>query len=379
MSTIHTTASVLKHASSLLALSLVLATPVARADGEAKNILDVWWGEVPTAAEELLTSRPGIWSFGFRPYGSSSFWLWSDPIQERNVLAGEIPEGKSPTAVSVACSADGFDVLLYAVEAKLPSAIANTNALPAGGCEFYVCPGDTDSRDMVPYVQFAIDANPDGKFDNYPWTVEDRRVRNPTRYVSLRSRPLENGWLHVLHFPWEPFWDHLPFLDRADNFWRLGVIRWADGGMSWGGVVHEASRFGYIRFPRFTDEQKTEIRRRLLTRAWTRYMALRKKPTYNTSGSWDAPWPRTDKFIVEEETAHPRTHVHYTQDPDFRPVLAKLVNERNALGPEIARFTTMSAAEQEAFFAKAADMLFNFRYDVEEAYADFLSDKFFKD
>ncbi len=363
----------------LLSFSLALAATSALADGEAKNILDVWWGDVPTAAEELLRSRPNIWDFGFRPYGSSSFWLWSDPLQERNVLSGEAPEGKSPTAITVACNADGFDVVVYAVEASMPTAMATTNALPNGGVEIYLCPGDTDSRDMVPYVQFAIGANPEGKFDNYPWTVEDRRVRNPTRYVTLRSRPYASGWVHVLHIPWEPHWDNLPFQDRADNFWRLGLIRWADGGVSWGGVVHEASRFGYIRFPRFTEEQKSEIRKRLLERAWMRYMALRGKPTYNASGNWDAPWPRFDKFIVEEETAHPRTHIHYTQDPGFRPILTRIEGECNALGPQIARFSEMPSEEQEAFFNKAAEKLFNFRYDVEEAYAGFISDKLFKD
>ncbi len=370
----------MKHISSfLLSLTLALSATCALADGEAKNILDVWWGDVPTATEDLLKSRPDIWDFGFRPYGSSSFWLWSDPIQQRNVLAGEAPEGKSPTAITVACNADGFDVVIYAMEATMSTAMAKTNTIPNGGGELYICPGDTDSRDMVPYVQFAFGGNLEGKFDNYPWTVEDRRVRNPTPYVSLRSRPLDNGWIHVMHFPWEPFWDNLPFQDRTDNFWRLGLIRWADGGVSWGGVVHEASRFGYIRFPRFTEEQKAEIRKRLLKRGWLRYMELRNMPMYNASGNWDAPVPRTDKFIIEEETAHPRTHVHYTQDPKFWPIIVRIESECNELGPQINNFDKLSTEEQVALYNKASEKLFNFRYDVEEAYTQYIANKLFND
>jgi hypothetical protein len=362
----------------LLPLSLALAAAGALADGDAKNILDIWWGDVPAAAEELLQTRPEIWNFGFRPYGSASFWLWTDPLQQRNILAGDAPEGKNFTAVSASCNADGFNILLYTVEAAMQGAIAKTNDLPKGRAEIYILPGDTDTRDMIPYYQFEIVANPDNEIVNYPWAVEDRRYRNPTPYMSLNSRRLNNGWLHVISIPWEPFWDKLPFLDRADNFWRLGVIRFGVHA-TWGGVVHEASRFGYIRFPRFTDAQKTEIRKRLLERAWTRYLSLRNTPTYNASRSWGAPWPRFDKFIVEDEAAHPRTHVHYTQDPDFSPILADLEKERNGLAAGIARFAEMPTEEQEAFFAKAADMLFNFRYDVEKAYTKFLNARLFED
>ena len=363
----------MKHAIPTLAFVL-LAAPLARAE---KNVLDVWHGALPSVPEELLASHPEIWSFGFRPYGASAAQLWSDPIMARNVLSGQETGGKSPTAVAVTCDADGFNILVLCVEAQMSEALAKTNSLPDGGCELYIAPDDIDNRDMRPYHQFAIGANPDGRFDNYAWVVEDRHTRLPTPYMRLNSRLLPNGVLHVLHFDWEAFWDELPLKDRDDNFWRFSVIRWADGGWSWGGVVHEASRFGYIRFPRFTDEERAEIRYRLLLRGWQRFRDLSGKPMYNPSRSWNAPWPQEDAFLVEERGGRPAAFIHYSQDPVFSKTLKTLVDERNALGPEIARFKEMTPAGQKTFYRKAADMLFNFRYDVEKAYAAYVDDKLF--
>lgn len=356
---------------------LVFAVQHAICADSGKNVLDVWMGTVPGAPEELLVSQPQIWNFGFRPYGSSAADLWSDPIMARNVMSGANAEGKSPTAVAVACDFDGFTVMAFCVEASVNSAIANTNSLPDSYCELYVAPGDIDNHDMLPYYQFGLSALSDGKLDHYPWIVADRRMRTPTPYMDFSTRILPNGYLYVVHFSWEAFWDKLPLKDCADNFWRLSLIRWCDGGISWGGVVHEASRFGYIRFPRFTDREKAEIRFRLLRKAWTRFCSLSGKPTYNPSRSWAAPWPRDDKFINEEFADKGETFIHYTQDPVFSLKLKELVDERKALASGIANFREMDPARQAEFYAKASDMLFNFKYDVEKAYADHVDDKLF--
>lgn len=354
----------------------LVALAAANAAAE-KNVLDVWQGSIPGVPEELLSSQPGIWNFGFRPYGAAAAELWSDPIMARNALAGADAGGKSPTAVAVTCDADGFTVLVLCVEASLQGAIAKTNALPDSYCELYIAPDDIDNRDMIPYYQFGLNALNDGEFDHYPWIVEDRRMRTPTPYMDFKTRLLPNGYLHVVNFSWEAFWDKLPMKDCTDNFWRLSLIRWSDGGVSWGGVVHEASRFGYIRFPRFTPEQRAEIHFRLLQRGWTRFQKLYSKPTYNTTRGWNAPWPREDKFIMEALKGLPETFIHYTQDPVFSLKLKQLVDERLALASGIAGFKEMSPDEQEAFYRWASDMLFNFRYDVEKAYTRHVDDKLF--
>ena len=59
------------------------------------------------------------------------------------------------------------------------------------------------------------------------------------------------------------------------------------------------------------------------------------------------------------------------EDTGFRPILKRLAAERDALAPQIARLEEMSAAELEAFYLKAADRLFNYKYDVQRAYGEY--------
>ena len=67
--------------------------------------------------------------------------------------------------------------------------------------------------------------------------------------------------------------------------------------------------------------------------------------------------------------------MNYAEDPGFRPVLARLRAACSALGPGLARFAEMEDGEQVAFYKKASQLLFNYRYDVEEAYRDYLLGK----
>ncbi len=69
--------------------------------------------------------------------------------------------------------------------------------------------------------------------------------------------------------------------------------------------------------------------------------------------------------------------MNFNEEPGFRPVLEKLVAERNALSPTIGRFAELSDDEQLAFYRKASQMLFNFEYDVQEAYAKYQQDQVF--
>ena len=178
------------------------------------------------------------------------------------------------------------------------------------------------------------------------------------------------------NFAWDPLFDRLPLeSDKLDNFWRLSVIRWADGGQTWGGVVHQANQAGYIRWPDFTQEQKTAIRLHLLRRGWTHFRQLSSKPAYTSAGGWGGIPICKAPYRQDELKETPRSYVNFGEDPDFRPILEKLTAERNALGPEIGRFPEMSPAEQIAFYDKASDMLFNFAYDVQAAYADFEASK----
>ena len=101
------------------------------------------------------------------------------------------------------------------------------------------------------------------------------------------------------------------------------------------------------------------------------------KPMYNPSRSWNAPWPLEQQYVLDERAGRPAAYIHYTQDPVFSLTLKALVEERNGLAEGISRFKQMTPDEQQAFYDKASDMLFNFRYDVEKAYAAYVDDKLF--
>ncbi len=353
-------------------LSLLAAVPAAQA---TKNLLDVRYRTLPADFEKVLAEEPDHWSFGFRPYGNGSAQLWTDPIVARDALSGTVDAeatGPRPTALYVSCDDDSFSLLVLCVEPKINEALAATNALPRPSIELYFAPGDTDNHDPEPYFQFYYGG---GLLRHFQWQVQDRTWRNILSAVRVDERRLNNGYLVRFTFPWVELFDRLPFSDKADAIWRLSVIRWADGGRTWGGVVHQESRAGYIRFPDFTPEQKTKIMKRLLEKGWSRFNGLLGEPAYSIAGGWGMPVVRTDAYVVADVAKHPRTYINYSEDPAFRPVLEKLIAERRALAEGIARFESLPPAEQKAFYRQASDALFNFRYFVEEAYADLLARK----
>ncbi len=363
----------MKKAMTMAALALVAALASAE-----KNILDVRYGSLPADYETLLKTDPGSWNFGFRPYGAGASQLWTDPIVAREALDGQVDdkaEGPRPTAIRVSCDDESFSLLVLCVDPAAGKAIAATNSLPSPSIELYFAPGDTDNHDPEPYFQFVYG---DGTLRHFQWQVQDRTWRNIQSAVRVDEKHLANGFLVRFTFPWEQLFDRLPFSSKADAIWRLSVIRWADGGCTWGGAVHQESRAGYIRFPDFSAEDKARIMKGLLEKGWMAFRRACGTPQFNLSGGWAAPVARDDAFIKEQVAKQPRTYINYSEDPDFRPVLGQLVAERNALADGISGFEAMKPAEQLAFYRKASDMLFNFRYFVEEAYAHHLEDKLFK-
>ena len=345
-----------------------------------KNVYDVRFETLPKDCEKLLAADPQSWDFNFRPYGRTED-LVSDPAIVRGVAAGENVAGK-PTGLRVSCDEDGWSYLVFCAEPDVAASLCASNSLPLPNLEMYFLPGDTDNSDPALYWQFY---KGEGVFDQYDWPVCDRRWRLLYPYVTQETRRTANGYVFRMNIPWEGLWDKLPiFNDRPDNFWRLSVMRWVNGGVTWGGTVHEPARFGYIRWPEFTDAQKTEIMRRLLEKGWENFKVFSSKPAYSIAGGIDKPYVqpgyvRTEPYAVAKTKSNgPRSYINYCEDPDFRPTLEKLTAEVLALGPGIASFATKPMSEQVAFYKAASERLFNFRYDVEEAYEKQLRAKFVK-
>lgn len=360
-----------------LSVSAALAAPAERNDG--KNFYDVRFETLPENYETLLTGDPSSWDFNFRPYGRTSD-LVSDPAIVRGAVEGKNVEGKHPTGVRVSCNAHGWSYLVFCGEPEADKLLAEGKDLPLPNLEMYFLPGDTDNRDIPLYYQFYKGGL---TFDQYDWPSEDRRWRFLKPYVRQGEHRVANGYVFRLDVSWEGLWDRLPiFSDRNDSLWRLQVIRWADGGMTWGGEVHNPIRAGYIRWPAFTDAQKTAIMKGVLEKAWSSFKNLSRKPSYNTTGKlcdWGQAYPRGEAYAVAQLAEEgPRSYQLYTEDPAFRPTLERIVDAANALGAGIAEFASKTMDEKKAFYKEASERLFNFRYDVEEAYQKHLKEKLFK-
>ena len=322
-----------------------------------KNVVAATFGEEPVN-----------WDYGFRKYGATSDMLWTDPSAQRNVKAGGESEDYL-TAVAVTCDEDGFAYHVRCSVPELKTYFASTNDYPVPMLEHFDCPGDADN--LTPIYQrmgFFFGANGNKEF---PLMVEDRNNRDVTPYLAITQKEKDGAIVLTFRYDWAAEFDHLPvFCAKKENFWRLSVIRWAAGGLTWGGVVQQPNQAGYIRWPDFTEAQKLAILRRTLAKGWTAFRTLSRDISHGTTTP-GYPYVKPGKFYQEELKANPRSTINMNEDTGFRPILKRLAAERDALAPQIARLEEMSAAELEAFYLKAADRLFNYKYDVQRAYGEY--------
>jgi len=334
-------------------LGLALGTPCApQTDGKAKNLLGIAWG------------GEGTWNYNFRPYGKSSEWLWSDSNVNRG--SGDDSEA-TKTGVSVSCDEDGFVVRVFCGVPDKDVGLREGKGVRRPSIESFFVSGDYETGRLQPrYHTFYSN----GKLQEFEQFNEARRYRKFNDGLRVLERAVKDGYVVEYRYDWAAIFDKLPlFDDRKDNLWRLSVIRHDGGRLTWGGTVHQDSQAGYIRWPAFTPEQRTAILKATLVKGWTAYRALADSATYCLKpGAAIDYFPA--KYDLEDRALHSRSYYNYQEDVTFRPVLEKLIAERDALGAGIADFAKMSPEEQEAFYAKASEMLFNFRYDVEEAYAE---------
>lgn len=359
----------------IAAALLVAAASAATAQEDGKNVYNVKFEKLPADVTSLPAARPYDWDFNFRPYGSSDM-LWTDPIMQRDVTSGATTGDKPATALNVTCDEDGFTFLVLCVEPSLATSYASTNAFPSPSLEFFFTPGDADTPKIEHYYQM-IYGNDESR--EFPWFVETRDFRPCLPYTTSREYVMKNAVLVKISVSWEPLFDRLPiFTCKRDNFWRLSMIRWGALSQTWGGTVHQASQAGYIRWPDFTDAQKTAIMKGLLKKGWVSFMKESGSASMKTTGGWTAVDPLKAKFREEEDKASPRSFINYNEEAGFRPVLEELTAECKALAPAIGKFETLPLSEQEAFYKKASQKLFNFRYDVEEAYEKYIKDGLFK-
>ncbi len=343
-----------------------------------KNVLNIEYVDLFESKDAEFANDVSKWNFNFRKYGSATGVLWSDPTLQRSAVLGEqFADGQNPTAIRLTCNEKGFSMYVLCVEPRMSTALSYTNAFPSPFLEFFFTPGDTDNIGKIEHYYQMYYSGTD--LSEFPWLVEDQRFRPCLPFTTYTQYDLKNAILMKFNFGWEPLFDRLPiFSTKADNFWRLSVIRWAaGGGQTWGGVVHQANQAGYIRWPNFTAKQKTAMMKNVLQSGWKKYHALSFSPIYKVNDGWNG-IPLDDAEYRRSELKDKKvSYINYNEDPDFRPTLEKLIAERNALAPTIGKLELLTFDEQVEFYHKASEMLFNFEYAVEAAYENYQEDKVF--
>lgn len=344
------------------------AAPAAPVD-TGKNIMNAVWMTPPALDETLLSSRTMIWNFGFRPYSKdSAASLWTDPSVQRDAASGKATAGARPTALSMVCDEYGFAMYVFSGEPELAESQTKGKDAPSSMLECYISPRDADNEKIEHYYQFMIDQKTNTIRD-FPWLQGDRNFAPMNGQFRPETRVLSHGYLTKLYFPWSFFWNRLPFLTQDNNVWRLCVMRWCPGSQTWGGIVHELSRMGYVIWPDFTPERRAAIMKNILQYAWTRYIGFKK--IYSP-----ASFPENTAPYVKEIPQDIRSYVYIPEYRDFdRDVLNAMIAERDALGAKIAAFDSMTFAEQEAFYRENAGRLISFQYDVQEAFRTWLEGK----
>jgi len=362
---------------------LAAGTPPLQAQtDEGKNICDVTWRALPNPVSELLELLPASrWNSGFRKYGSTSDMLWTDTQVTRDVSAGQGFDINRFTKLAAVCDEDGFSVVVYCGEPALTNWWAKKADYPSPCIEFFFVPGDADTPAITPHHMGVYQK---GAAKEFAFMVQDRNCRRFAPYFTAGECVVGQAIMVRMTMDWEGLFDKLPiFADKADNFWRLSVIRWADCGFTWGGVVHQMNQAGYLRWPKFTEEQKLAIMRKTLVKGWNFYRTVASDYSYAPGGGPGVPkdvvkmgYPVTNaaQYAVEELKANPQSYVNMNQDPAFCPELGRIFAERNALLPMIGEMDKRAPADREAFYRKAADMLFNCRYDIERAYGAYQQD-----
>lgn len=358
----------------LLAIFVVacLACPALHAK---KNYFRIPFRSAPVSFEELMTAKDIQWNFNFRPYSKeSAALLFTDPAFQRDVSSGKNIEGVRPTAMTFMCDSAGFTVFVFAGEPEFAKNLAEGKPLPKCMLEMFFAPGDCDSGKIEHYNQFIIDEPSTNKVNHYPWLVDSRGFEPLEEYLRLETKMLPNGYMLRIFVPWEFTWSRLPFSDGPNNIWRLSILRFSPGGgQSWGGVVHELSRAGYIAWPEFTNEQKTAIRQNVLMKAWLKYKTV-------LASVDPAKTPDLKEPYREKSMSAKRSFNNIAENRDFTEKhLAPMIAERNSLGEKIATLNKMNQDEQTAFYDEAVAKLMNFDYDIEDSFAAYLKNKIMND
>lgn len=357
---------------------LLAAVPsVLAANPASKNAIDVPYRPLPADWWNLLKTEPQMWNSNFRPYDPQfAEMLWSDSTLVRSVELNVTEDMNSVTALAATCDEAGFSLLVYVAEPKMQKCMTEGKARPGNMLEIYFQPGDAEGGDFDAYYQFLCQSVTPHIWGVFPWLMEDRTFRTLKGHLTADVHHQTNADVMHVRIPWDPLFDRLPWMyGKKDNIYRLSVIRWAPtGGQTWGGNVHQMSTAGYLRFPQFTEAEKTAIMKNLLVNGWDKFNGVLANPRY----SFDLLPVNSNQSFLRDQAKWPHTEISPAADRTFRDTVVRpMADLRAAFGKGIAAFESMPYAEREAFYKEAAPMLFNFEYDIQQAWGRWQDDQVF--
>lgn len=203
-----------------------------------------------------------------------------------------------------------------------------------------------------PSYQWLFDQPKDNLYSP-PWNSPHEFYRHLKDYVTISSRPVENGIATAMTFSWALAYHMLP--DNGTT-WPFELIRWTrGGGVTWGGKsVWQFGNWGRLKFAGMTPEVKREIQRIIIHKAYSRYKAQRSAH----GGGKIAVWQDAE-----------------LGDPEFyRKALKAEVDRLDGLGKLIT--DDMSDATIEKLYIEGVPGWFDFVYKAAAIRTDYLMDRF---
>lgn len=347
--------------------------PVDMEENSDKNVLDVEWRILPPDYENLAAREAEKWNFNFRPYSQeSASMLWSDPNTVRSIMQGSSDGKNFPTALYASADQRGLSILIFGAmkEGAINNGLKAGNPVPEMEMECSIIPGDADNPKIINWQPFGPTSKPSISW-GLSWMKWDRDNRDLLGAMELDARRVPSGVVVKIAVPWVALYDQVPFIDgKKDEFWRLSLIRWDMGGVTWGGVVHQQLQPGYLRF-NLTQAQKTAIMKHVLIECWKRYLEVRNSIPVNPAKTYG----RSDANRIRTIESVPHSYMNVNEDWGFRDAwLMNAIKERNELGKQIADFEKLSPEDQLAFYKKTTRILYNFQIDIDDALGKYHKD-----
>lgn len=278
----------------------------------------------------------------FQPYPSASEGsaLIYDVAADRP-LGAEVKGARAGRDTSFFMVGDikGWHMYVQTDEPNVEQVMLQDGKKGSSSLEMFFSPG----LERVAYYQWILRLGT-GAVNLYNWHTPHRAYRNlkdePGNF-QVETAVVEKGWGTAIFIPWEMLYDKLPFMDGNDDTWRFSIMRWGPVSLSWGGRVHETSRWGLVNWQAPTAELKTAILRRLIKRGWWKYTVHKAAATE----FWSCP---------------------YRGDPDFyenavKPVLAV----SDAYEEKIESIDTWNPNMVEDVFKNMVPLWMEFDYEVE--------------